>query len=380
MEKNMKKWVEEQIACKTKKAVPVLSFPAITLMGITVKELITDSGKQAEAMRLVAQKVDTGAAVSLMDLSVEAEAFGSKIRVSDDEVPTVIGSVISTLEEAEALPIPKVGAGRTGLYIDAIKKATQSITDRPVFAGCIGPFSLSGRLMDVSEIMVNCYMEPEMVRVTLEKATRFIIDYIKGYKEAGANGIIMAEPLAGLLSPDLIEEFSSNYVRKISDAVKDDNFLFVYHNCGNNVIALLDSIKEIGADIYHFGNAPQFIFMKGFCALSLLLTMISAISSFPVPDSPEINTVESPKRATRWASSTDCKKDLLWAMILPIPIFAFISANSIFCIRIISSLSLNLLCSALSSVIFRTLFRIYLISPILSKIGVAVASTTKLVL
>jgi len=255
MEKNMKKWVEEQIACKTKKAVPVLSFPAITLMGITVKELITDSGKQAEAMRLVAQKVDTGAAVSLMDLSVEAEAFGSKIRVSDDEVPTVIGSVISTLEEAEALPIPKVGAGRTGLYIDAIKKATQSITDRPVFAGCIGPFSLSGRLMDVSEIMVNCYMEPEMVRVTLEKATRFIIDYIKGYKEAGANGIIMAEPLAGLLSPDLIEEFSSNYVRKISDAVKDDNFLFVYHNCGNNVIALLDSIKEIGADIYHFGNA-----------------------------------------------------------------------------------------------------------------------------
>lgn len=255
MGKNMKEWVKEQIAYKTKKAAPVLSFPPITLMGITVKDLITDSDKQVEAMSLVANKADTGAAVSFMDLSVEAEAFGSKIRVSDDEVPTVIGSVISTLEEAEALQVPNVGEGRTGLYIDAIKKATQSISDRPVFAGCIGPFSLSGRLMDVSEIMVNCYIEPKVVRVTLEKASQFIIDYIKGYKEAGANGIIMAEPLAGLLSPDLIEEFSSNYVRRISDAVKDDNFLFVYHNCGNNVIALLDSIKEIGADIYHFGNA-----------------------------------------------------------------------------------------------------------------------------
>ena len=56
--------------------------------------------------------------------------------------------------------------------------------------------SLAGRLMDVSEAMINCYEEPEMVHIVLEKATKFLIDYISAYKEAGADGILMAEPLA----------------------------------------------------------------------------------------------------------------------------------------------------------------------------------------
>ena len=66
-----------------------------------------------------------------MDLSLEAEAFGSTIRVSDDEVPTVIGSIVSTEEEADALKVPEIGVGRTQIYIDAIEKhANSSPTDR----------------------------------------------------------------------------------------------------------------------------------------------------------------------------------------------------------------------------------------------------------
>ena len=83
-----------------------------------------------------------------MDLSVEAECFGAPISVSDDEVPTVKSSVVSTPEEVEALAVPEIGAGRTQIYIDAIKKAAKMIEDRPVFAGIIGPYSLAGRLLE----------------------------------------------------------------------------------------------------------------------------------------------------------------------------------------------------------------------------------------
>jgi uroporphyrinogen decarboxylase len=65
----------------------------------------------------------------------------------------------------------------------------------------------------------------------------------------------MAEPLAGILSPSLIDEFSTQYVKRIVDAVKTDEFAFIYHNCGNNTPVLVDSIKTIGANGYHFGNA-----------------------------------------------------------------------------------------------------------------------------
>ena len=103
--------------------------------------------------------------------------------------------------------------------------------------------------------MIDCYDDPDMVHTVLEKVTAFLIEYAKAYKAVGANGIVMAEPVAGLLSPDLEEEFSSPYVKKIVDAVQDDNFVVIYHNCGNNVPLMVDSIITTGAKAYHFGNA-----------------------------------------------------------------------------------------------------------------------------
>ncbi len=253
---NTRAWLNELLSAPVKRAMPVLSFPSTSLMGITVRELIDSSDKQAEGMKLIAERTKSAASVSMMDLSVEAEAFGSEIRISDDEVPTVIGAIVESEEEAEALAVPAVGAGRTGRYIEAIGKACKLITDRPVFAGVIGPFSLAGRLIGVSDALANCYDEPDMVHITLKKSTEFLINYIRAYKEnTGAAGVVMAEPLTGLLSPSLAEEFSEPYVKEIVDAVQDDNFLVIYHNCGDNTIAMIDSILRTGAAAYHFGNS-----------------------------------------------------------------------------------------------------------------------------
>lgn len=252
MKRNMREWLQN--LPKSKQSFPILSFPCVSLLGCTVKELIGDSDKQAEGMALVAEKTPSAASVSLMDLSVEAECFGATVRFSDDEVPTVVGRLIADQQAADDLQVPPVGAARSGLYIDAIRKAVPRI-DRPVFAGIIGPFSLAARLLDVSEIMMDCYDDPDMVHTVLEKATQFLIEYAKAYKEAGANGIVMAEPVAGLLSPALEEEFSSPYVKRITDAVQDDSFLMIYHNCGDNTPRMVDSLLTIGAAAYHFGNA-----------------------------------------------------------------------------------------------------------------------------
>ncbi len=252
---NMKQWVASLGEVGAKKPIPVLSFPCVSLLGITVRELISDSELQAKGMKAVAERTDAAASVSFMDLSVEAECFGATVVVSDDEVPTVKGRMINDMDEAEALEVPTIGSGRTQLYIDAIGMATEAIQDRPVLAGMIGPFSLAARLLDVSEIMMDCYDDPDMVHTVLEKVTAFLIEYAGAYKQAGANGIVMAEPVAGLLSPLLEEEFSSPYVKRIVDAVQDDHFIVIYHNCGDNVPKMLDSIMTTGCAAYHFGNA-----------------------------------------------------------------------------------------------------------------------------
>lgn len=253
MKRNMKEWVAECINNPVKKAMPILSFPGVQIIGHTVDELVKSGELQAQCMKAIADRFDTGVAFSLMDLSVEAEAFGSPVHYSEDDVPTVHAALVHDEDEAEALKVPKVGDGRTGECVKGIELACQQITDRPVLAGIIGPYSLAGRLLDMTEIMILCYEEPEMVETVLEKATEFLIEYAKAFKAVGANGIAMAEPAAGLLSPNLIDEFSTPYVNKIREAVEDENFVVMYHNCGN-IEPLINNVK-IDALAYSFGNA-----------------------------------------------------------------------------------------------------------------------------
>ena len=254
MKYNMKQWLDEYLKNPVKKPLPIMSFPGFQLIGHTVEELVRSGELQAQCMKAVADRFDTGVSFSLMDLSVEAEAFGSKIRYFEDEVPTIIETLVHNENDADNLQVPKVGAARTGECVKGIKLASEMITDRPVIAGMIGPYSLAGRLMDINEVMVLCYEEPEMVETVLEKVTEFLIEYAKAFKEAGANGVAMAEPVAGLLSPNLIKEFSNPYVQKIKDAVEDENFVLIYHNCGN-IVPLLNQVKEIDAKVYSVGNA-----------------------------------------------------------------------------------------------------------------------------
>ena len=263
MQRNMHEWRDALLRAEAKKPMPILSFPGAALLGISVKELLFSAENQADAMAAVAARTDSAASVSLMDLSVEAECFGAPVHVSEEEVPTVTGRVIHSPADAETLRVPPTGAGRTGICIEAIRLASRKIADRPVFAGVIGPFSLAGRLTDVTEAMIDCYEEPEMMHTVLAKATDFLIGYIRAFKEAGADGVVIAEPLAGLLPPDLAEEFSARYVKKINDAVKEPSFLTIYHNCGNTALLTIGSILSTDSDAYHFGNAIDMTEMLG---------------------------------------------------------------------------------------------------------------------
>ena len=252
---DVRKLLWEAAGAERPQALPILSFPAVQKMQVSVEDLVKDAGLQAQAMAIIAQQTPSLAAVSLMDLSIEAEAFGASVRFFKNEVPAVTGQLIEDMEGAQALEIPDLTAARIPTALDGIRLAKAQITDKPLLAGMIGPFSLAGRLMDVTEVMYLCFDEPEAVHEVLEKASQFLIAYGTALRQAGADGIMMAEPLAGILSPDLAREFSVPYVTKIIAALQTEDFAVLYHNCGNSVASMLDGIFSQGAAAYHFGNA-----------------------------------------------------------------------------------------------------------------------------
>ena len=253
MKMNMRQWVADVIRQQEVAAVPVMTHPGIELNGHSVREAVCDGRFHADAVALLAQKYPSAAACTIMDLTTEAEAFGAEIAFSDIAVPAVVGHLLNGVDDIHRLQVPSLRAGRIPQYLKANLLAVKMVTDRPVFSGCIGPFSLAGRLYDMSEIMVLIYEHPDAAHELLTKCTDFIEKYCLALKETGTHGVVMAEPAAGLMSNDDCKTFSSQYVKRIVDRVQDEHFMVILHNCGNTGHCT-EAMVATGAATYHFGN------------------------------------------------------------------------------------------------------------------------------
>lgn len=252
MKTNMKDWMQSVLDNKDTIAVPIMTHSGIEMIGKKVVDAVTDGRVHYEAVKVLSEKYPSAASTVIMDLTVEAEAFGSIVDFPENEVPNVIGRLVIDRESIEQLQIPDLTQGRIPQYLLANKLAAENI-DKPVFSGCIGPFSLAGRLFDMSEIMMEIYINPDVTHLLLQKCTELILSYCQALKEQGTQGVVIAEPAAGLLSNDACRDFSSVYVKRIVEAVQDEQFLVVLHNCGNTGHCT-EAMVYTGAAGYHFGN------------------------------------------------------------------------------------------------------------------------------
>ena len=257
----MRQWVADIIRQREVAAIPVMTHPGIEQNGHTVRQAVSDGNIHYQAVMTLAQQFPSAAACTIMDLTTEAEAFGAEIAFSDEAVPAVASRLLPDVKSIYDLQVPSLTAGRIPEYLKAnlLAANSQKLTansQKPLFAGCIGPFSLAGRLYDMSDIMVLIYEHPEAAHILLDKCTQFIGKYCEALKLTGANGVLMAEPAAGLLSNDDCLAFSSQYVKRIVDRVQDDNFIVILHNCGNQGHCTRAMVAT-GAAAYHFGNKCQ---------------------------------------------------------------------------------------------------------------------------
>jgi uroporphyrinogen decarboxylase len=238
-----------------RQAMPIATYPGMALTGVTVRNVVSDPAAQVEIQAALQQRYQTRIVLSAMDLSVEADAFGSEAVLSDHDVPSIIGRLVTNREQADRLPVPQPGDRRTAVYLEATRRLRQ-LPGRPlVLGGCIGPFSLAARLVGVSEAMELTLADPALMHVVVEKAARFLADYVRAFQAAGADGLIMAEPAAGLLSPRGMAAFSSPYIRQIAAALAGNPFAFILHNCGAKIVHL-PAILQTGLRTFHFG-APM---------------------------------------------------------------------------------------------------------------------------
>lgn len=250
--------MKDKASCLLKnkgRGVCVLSFPLAHFCGYEINDIVSDASAQAEIMKYIAENFSVGAVCTPMDLSVEAEAFGAEISFSRGKIPEVSSVLISDISLASGLEIPSVESGRCSVFSEGVKRAKNLLGNLPVIAGVIGPYSLACRLRGITDFMLDCIDDEDSSEDLLEKITVFLKKYIRLLKKSGADGILLAEPAAGLLSPSAAQRFSNCYVKEIFDEFRNEDFLLGYHNCGSSVNNMPALLAQLEADFYHFGNA-----------------------------------------------------------------------------------------------------------------------------
>jgi uroporphyrinogen decarboxylase len=238
---------------KLRIGLPLAVYPGIHITGAKVSDVVNDAHAQFEASAAIHKRYNTPIVLTAMDLSVEAEAFGCPLFISDNEIPTVSEPIISDRKDIENLRVPEIGEKRTNVYLSAAKLLKNLNSSPLVFGGTIGPFSLACRLAGMNEVLCYTMESDSYLNLILEKCSMFLRKYISAFKTAGADGVIIAEPAAGLLSPSLLNQFSSSYIRQIIDGIQDEQFSVILHNCSAKIIHLQSKISA-GTVGLHFGS------------------------------------------------------------------------------------------------------------------------------
>ncbi len=239
-------------------AMPIGIYAGLEITGASVQAAVSDPQVQADAILALHKQFDTIALLTAMDLSAEAEAFGCTVRMDDEEIPTVLGRRATSPAEIDALAVPEIGAARTSVHLQTVRNLANRAGGVPILGGVIGPFSLAGRIFGVSEALEMSLSNPEALEALVTKAAAFLAAYVGAFRDAGAAGVIMAEPTAGLLSPRGMGRFSSPYIRQIIEATRTDDFTLLYHNCGAKIVHL-PKILETDAEVFHFGEPMDIV-------------------------------------------------------------------------------------------------------------------------
>ena len=223
--------------------IPLLGAPGIQLSNTTLRENLIDWSIQFNTMRLLIERFQPDGIFPFMDLTVEAEALGLKINFPEDENPSVRSHSIKTEEDLEAIKLRYKGiSGRMPVFIKVVENIAKNFS---IIKGAytIGPFTLAGELMGVSELNMNVILNPELAHKFLEFTTYVIKDYAKALLDAGAETIAVLEPSAVMLSPTQFEDFSGRYFSYLVEELKAQ---LILHICGNTT-HLLKKMSNTGA-------------------------------------------------------------------------------------------------------------------------------------
>ncbi len=174
-------------------------------------------------------------------LSVEAEAMGAQVDLGGKErTPEISNSPFNTADDIE-VPSNFLDNGRIPTVLKSIEILKEKYGETlPIIVGITGPFTLTGHLLGVENLVRDLKINPDEIEIAIENSLDVCMDYVEALEEVEPDVICVAEPTA---SPELIDplQFKSLIKPRLEDLAGFINTKKVLHICGSTQ----DIIKDM---------------------------------------------------------------------------------------------------------------------------------------
>jgi len=203
-----------------------------------------------------------GAMVPWGCLTVEAEAFGCRIREVDDYYPQIEQRPLEEVADLSRLAEPDPAlSGRMPLVLEALTRLRERAGDDLFLSAMVvSPFLVAAELRGMAALMMDFIRDPEFAKALFERVTEGTERYLKAILQTRACDAVFFENAGAtrdMIGPHHLAQFVRPYHDRLVATVRQEapGVFTIEHNCADR--PYFDEILQSGVDAVSFAYADE---------------------------------------------------------------------------------------------------------------------------
>ena len=218
------------------------------IAGYTVKEILTDSKKSAEAHLAFYDRFHPDSVVVYNDIYLEAEAIGCEMVFPEDHISHPKKPYLEEKSQLSKLKIPDPKKdGRIPYFLEVCERVAPVVKKTASMGlGHSGPWNIAMHLRGAEQLIVDDMMEPAFVHELMRFATDVVKSMGDTLIDSGFSPSIgEAAASCSIISPKIYRDFIKPYHKELCDYFKTKGAPLSLHICGF-IDPIMEDILETG--------------------------------------------------------------------------------------------------------------------------------------
>ncbi len=250
---------------------PILSGVTRKLTGATYKDWATKADVCADAFLAAIEKYKLDTVVTLIDLSVECDAWGQELIFHEEDAahPDYSKQVISDIEDYSKIKyVDYKTSERMMMHIEVIKRIAAKVKGQlPIAAFVFGPLGTLSMLRNQADMYLDVYDDPDALKEASHEVALTLKDYAEALIDAGADAIMWDTLFASgtIMGRDMWLDLEGDDMRMLSAAVREKGGMNMVHNCGQRFYcsAQLETMQPVATSfLYPADDCADFAELK----------------------------------------------------------------------------------------------------------------------